>query len=47
MSKTMMKPRIDFLMGTINYFQNQDKFILEFSVADQITLDQIQIFHEK
>ena len=37
----------DFLMGTINYFQNQDKFILEFSVADQITLDQIQIFHEK
>ena len=37
----------DFLMGTINYFQHQDKFILEFSVADQITLDQIQIFHEK
>ena len=34
-------------MGTINYFQNQDKFILEFSVADQITLDQIQTFHEK
>ena len=37
----------DFLMGTINYFQNQDKFTLEFSVADQITNDQIQIFYNK
>lgn len=37
----------DFLMGTINHFENQNKYTLEFSVADKINTDQVIRLYKK
>lgn len=37
----------DYLMGTINRFYNHNLFTLEFSVADNITIDQIRFLYTK
>ena len=36
-----------YLMGTINRFYKKNIFTLEFSVADNISIDQIQLFYKK
>ena len=37
----------DYLMGTINRFYNEGLFTLEFSVADKISPEQIELFYYK
>ena len=36
----------DFLLGTVNHFKNHNKYVLEFSVADNITPAQINKLHK-
>ena len=37
----------DYLMGTVNHFYNKNIQTLEFSVADNITFEQIKVIYEK
>ena len=37
----------DYLMGTVNHFYNKNMLTLEFSVADNITLEQIKVIYEQ
>jgi pyruvate,water dikinase len=40
-------PNRKYYLGTINYIRSTSKFILEFSVADDINFRQIEIFHQE